>query len=292
MNRSQDRRSLWRAGIVQIVALLVYVGIVEVIVSTARPNLSGAWLAVVALLLALIPAAIWLSFFYAQDRLEPEPRHFVLGVAVLGALLAAAVGEPILSNVFNIQSWLGTDTLTEILGSTLIVGFTHMFLIYATVRYSIYYSTEFDQRVDGVVYGTAAGVGYATMLNIDAIVGSRGLDLSAAVIRVVVTALVYSTLGGLLGYFIARTKFDAEPAWWMPAGLTAAALTTGVFLWLRGQITQTPVQITASGVSGGYNPWPALVAGVILAGALLALVFYLMRRSNELTLAGADTDQA
>ena len=292
MDRSRNRPGVWRTGVVQIVCLLLYVAAAEALISATDPRLSGLPLTLVGIAMALIPAALWLSFFYVQDRLEPEPRHYVLGVAVLGALLAAAVGQPLLERVFDTSSWIGRDTLTELLGSILLTGFLQMFLIYAAVRYSTYYSTEFDQRVDGVLYGTASGLGYATMLNVRAVVESEGLNLSAGVIRVVVTALVYSALGGLLGYFIARTKFDDEPVWWMPAGLASAACITGLFSWVRGEITQRPISLSATGLgSAGYNPYPALVLGAALALALLVLVFYLIRRANRLTLAGADADQ-
>jgi len=274
------------------VLLLLYVGIVEYIVSRTDPRPTGTALTALGVVMAVVPALLWLSFFHAQDRAEPEPRQFVLGVAVLSALLAAAVGQPLLENGFDTSSWIGADALTEIAGSVLLIGFVQMFLIYAAVRYSIYYSTEFDQRVDGVVYGTASGLGYATMLNIRAVVGSEGLNLEAVVVRIVVTALVYSALGGLLGYFIARARFDDEPIWWMPAGLAAAAGITGVFSWVRGEITQRPLTLGPTGaVGGGYNPYPSLIVGVVVALGLLALVFYLLRRANELTLAGADADQ-
>lgn len=292
MNPSQDRKSLWRTGLIEIIALLLFVGAVQLIVSSTNPNLSGTPLLIVGLVLALIPAILWHSFFYAQDHLEPEPRHYVVAVAVLAALLGAAVGQPLLERGFEVSRWIGRDALTEILASILLIGFTQMFLIYAAVRFSVYYSNELDQRVDGVVYGTAAGVGYATLLNVRAVLEGGGLDLSAGIVRIVVTALVYSALGGLLGYFIARAKFDDEPFWWMPTGLAIAAAITGLFSWLRGEITQQPLTITASGVSGGYNPYPALIAGAVLAAALLAMTFNLMKRANQQTLAGADTDHA
>jgi len=194
-----------------------------------------------------------------------------------------------------VPDWIGRDTATEILGSILIIGFIQEFLKYAAVRYSIYYSAEFDQRIDGVVYGTAAGLGYATYLSISTVISSGGIsatELSALVVRVVVIALAQASLSGFIGYFIARTKFDDEPVWWMPLGLTIAAVINGLFSWLRGEITQSPLALNATGFStAGYNPWPALILAAAVAVILLAVTFYLMRRANQLTLAGADTDQ-
>ena len=46
------------------------------------------------------------------------------------------------------------------------IGFIQEFLIYAALRYTVYYSPEFDERVDGIIYAAAAGLGYATTLNL------------------------------------------------------------------------------------------------------------------------------
>jgi len=293
MNVSANRRSLWGAGVVQILGLLVYVAIVELIVALVRPTMPEAWLIPLGAVLAIIPALLWLAFFYVQDHLEPEPKSYVLAVAVLGALLAGAIGEPLINNVFQVGSWIGREPLTEVLGRILIPGFLQSFLIYGAVRFSIYHADEFDQRIDGVVYGTAAGLGYATYLNIALVVDAGGfLDLSSGVVRIVTTALVLGSLGGLLGYFIGRTKFDDEQVWWMPAGLALTAVLNGLIGWLRGEITQAPIRLGPEGIgSGGYSPWPALILAAVVAIVLLVITLGLMRRANRLTLAGADADQ-
>lgn len=294
MNVSRDRKGLWQAGIVELAGLLVFVGLVELIASQVRPVFGPELLLPVGIVLALVPAVLWLGFFYAQDRLEPEPRHFVFGVAILGGLLALAVGQPLIEEIFRTPDWIGRDTLTQILGSILIVGFTQEFLKYAAVRYSVYFSEEFNERVDGVLYGTAAGVGYATVLNVRLIVSGGGVApeaLGTAALVIVETALVQAALGGLTGYFIARAKFDNEPVWWMPAGLTLAAVINGLFAWLSDAITSTSLVFgTESAGRAEYAGWPALILATVVAAALLISTFLLMRRANQLTLSGADAD--
>ena len=294
MNVARNRQSIWRAGLVEIVGLLVYVAVAEFIVAVLKPAISPEMLLWVGVALALVPAFIWMAFFYAQDRAEPEPKQYVLAVAILGALLAAAIGQPFINDLVRVPHWLGHDTLTEILGSILIVGFVQEFLKYAAVRYSVYYSNEFDERVDGVLYGTAAGLGYATFINIATVLNGGGIaanQLGAGIIHMVVVTLEQAALGGFTGYFIARTKFDDEPLWWMPAGLTIAAIVNGLFSWVAGEITVSPLTLNTVGASsGGYNPWPALALAAVVALGLLAVTFSLMRRANQLTLSGADAD--
>jgi len=101
--------------------------------------------------------------------------------------------------------------LVNLLVSILVIGFTQEFLKYAAVRYSVYMLPEFDERMDGILYGTASGLGFATMLNITYIMDSGGVDLGVGIIRIVVTALAQASFAGISGYFLARAKFEDEP---------------------------------------------------------------------------------
>ncbi len=283
---TRDRPGLWQAGLAQIAGLLLFVAIVEIVVSLAKPQLEGVALLAVSVILAVVPALLWLAFFYRQDRLEPEPRGYVLGVFVLGALVAGAVGLPILNGVFRTSTWLGHSTAVNILGSILTVGFTTEFLKYATVRYSVYALPEFDERVDGIIYGTAAGLGFATALNIQYVLQSGGVDLRAGIIRVVITALAQASLGGITGYFLGHAKFEHEPIWWLPAGVSLAAVLNGLFTYLRGEVTRTGISLTSG---GGYNPWPSLWLATALSIVVFLALNMLIRRANRLTLSQAAT---
>lgn len=285
---SASHRGVWTSGAIQIVALVVFVLVVEVILSSTPLVLDQSGLVLAGVVLAIVPALLWLAFFYAQDRLEPEPKGYIGGVFLLGGLLASAIGIPLLRDVFRTAEWLGSSTLTTILGSILVVGMVQEFLKYAAVRYSIYQSREFDERVDGIVYGTAAGLGYATMLNIQFVIDSQGADLRAAMIRIVVTALAQASFSGISGYFLARAKFEDEPVWWLPSGVTLAAILNGVFTYVRGEITTTRLSLNG----GGFNPWPGLILAAVVALAVLSLLGWLIRRANKLTLAGADVAEA
>jgi RsiW-degrading membrane proteinase PrsW (M82 family) len=269
-----DRRGVWWASLLGVAILVVFVALVALLANLTQPHLEGVPLVVVGAILALVPAALWLALFYLQDVREPEPKGLVLAVFVLGALVARAVGTPLIEEVFHASSWLATSPLIHILGAILVIGFTQQFLIYAVVRYSVYNSAEFDERVDGIVYATAAALGYATMVNVEYVVQSGGVDLAAGVIRIAVTALALASFGGLVGYFLGRCKFEDEPFWWMPAGLALAAVLDGLFTYFRGEVTTTAV----GWMGGGYNPWPGLILGAVVALATFGALFYLVQR--------------
>ncbi len=281
---TKDRPGVWRAGLGMIVGQLGFVLLVEILVGLFKPTFSGWVLVAVGVGLALISALIWLVFFYQQDRLEPEPKGYVLSVFLLGALLAQAVGIPLLDNVFEVQRWLPRSPLGGLLAAILVIGVAQEFLKYAAVRYSVFALPEFDERVDGVIYGTAAGLGYATMLNINYVIADGGVHLQAGVIRIVVTALAQASFAGLTGYFLGRAKFEAEPSWWLPSGVALAAILNGVFTTLRGELTTMALDLSG----GGFNPWPGLLLATAAAAATFGALFYLIRRANKITLSGVD----
>jgi RsiW-degrading membrane proteinase PrsW (M82 family) len=270
-----ERKHVWRDEILLIVSLVVFVGIVYVLDGAIQPVFTPNTLLLTGVFLALVPAAIWLTFFYLQDRAEPEPKGFVLGVFGLGALLAAAIGIPVVDNLFRVSHWLRNDTMSVILGGILVVGFTQEFLKYAAVRYSIYNSGEFDEPTDGVIYATAAGLGYATVLNINFVVSNGGVDLGAGIIRMAVVALAQAAFSGITGYFLGRAKFESEQIWWMPLGITLAAVFNGVFNWLQGIVTRPT--ITLSGAT--TNTWMGLVLAAVVALLTTGLILWLVRRN-------------
>jgi RsiW-degrading membrane proteinase PrsW (M82 family) len=277
----RDRKSVWRSAGISIALLFLFAVVVIVAANIFGPVLEGTALVLAGIVLAAVPALLWLVFFYLQDLLEPEPKGYVLGVFVVGALLASAVGIPVLRNLFRVQDWLGNSFLINILGSILVVGFVQEFLKYASVRYTVYLLPEFDERMDGILYGTAAGLGYATMLNVHYVVDSGGANLQMAVIRIVVTALAQASFSGITGYFLGRAKFDDEPSWWLASGLTIAAVLNGLFQVLLGGLTRTKAVLTGDMAT----PWYSLVLAAVVAAITLAVLLYLMRRASRLTLA-------
>ncbi len=282
LKAAHERKHVWRNEFLLIISLIVFVGVVYALDGALKPVFTASTLLLTGVFLALVPAAIWLIFFYSQDRLEPEPKGYVLGVFALGALFAAAIGVPLVDNVFRVSHWIYANTLATILGGILVVGFTQEFLKYAAVRYSIYHSNEFDEATDGVIYATAAGLGYATVLNIQFVISNGGVDLGTGVIRMAIVALAQASFSGITGYFLGRAKFESEQVWWMPLGITLAAIFNGLFNWLRGLVSQTSVSLSNVAV----NPWPGLAFAALVAFATTGIVLWLVRRNHSSVLSG------
>lgn len=278
MNESKsihERKHVWRDEFLLVIGLCVFVGIVYALDNDLHPVFTPTTLLLTGVFLAIVPAFIWMIFFYLQDSAEPEPKGYVIGVFVLGGLLAASIGIPVVENLFRVSHWIYTNTVATILGRILVVGFTQEFLKYAAVRYSIYHSDEYDEPTDGVIYATAAGLGYATMLNINFVISNGGVDLGTGIIRMAVVALAHAAFSGITGYFLGRAKFESEQIWWMPLGITLAATFNGLFNWLQGIVTRPTITLSGS----TNNPWLGLALAAVVALITTGLVLTLVRRN-------------
>lgn len=279
----RERGSIWQADIASLVVLLLFVGLVFAIERFIQPDFNNTGLLITGLILAIIPAIIWLAFFYRRDRLEPEPKHLVFRLFLLGGLLAAAVGIPLVRDVYEIPQWLSSSSLiTQILGGWLIVGIIQEGLIYSAVRFSVYNTAEFDEETDGVVYATAAGIGYATVLNMHFVMNSGGVALGSGAIRIVLTTMAHAAFAGIIGYFLGRQKFEKRPSWWMPAGLLLAALVNSLFFYFRGWLSSG----TLSAAGGAANPWLGLILAVILTAIVIYLVSTAIHNNVEEAIGG------
>ena len=288
-DRSRHARRGGRdADIASIALLVAFVVVLYLLDGLVEPQLDDVGLTVLGLILALIPAIVWLAFFYRQDRFEPEPRTMVVGVFLLGLLVATALANPVLDRVFDVGSWLSTSPMVHLAGAILVVGFLQEGLKYLTLRLSVYDSREFDERTDGIIYGSAIGLGFGTALNVAFVVESGGVDLGTGAIRIVLTSLAHASFGGVIGYFLGRQKFETRPIWWMPAGVTLAAALNGSFFFLRNTVARGVIQDPL----GVVSPWIGLVLAAILAGAVTLVLARLTRREIERAVASSPSEVA
>jgi RsiW-degrading membrane proteinase PrsW (M82 family) len=201
---------------------------------------------------------------------------------VIGLALAGAIGIPLTNNVFHVQDWLYRDTASTILGSIL-NGSIEIFIIYAVVRYFIFDTPEFDERTDGVVYGTAAALGYATAINLQFILTSGGSGLGGSEIYIAELTLAYAAFGGLVGYFLGHAKLERDPVWWMPLGFVLTVVVSALFYILRGSLETGSISKASAAVLPSIT---GLVLAGVLAVIVTAIVAFLVNRDVTRTLSG------
>lgn len=271
--------SFWRSGLASLVGIAVFITVMGLI---PQPSYGGIPLLAVGTVLALVPALLWLIFFYQQDRKEPEPKRVVLRVFLFGALMASGAGEPIL-NLFRVDEWIHGNAWLRLAALILVVGFVQEFFKYAAVRYTVFPTGDFNNRVDGIIYGVAAGVGYATALNLSYVLSNQGVVLFVGSLRMVDTALAQAGFAAVTCYFLAGARHGRRPVWWVPAGLTLAAILNGLFTFLRREVT-------VQGLT--YKPLNALFLSIGFMALALGILFFMLRRAEWRSKRGDSQEEA
>ncbi|NKB65988.1 MAG: PrsW family intramembrane metalloprotease [Candidatus Latescibacteria bacterium] len=161
--------------------------------------------ATIALAAAVLPALFLLWTFHRRDR-YPEPtrvvlKTFALGVVSVVPILVVAVPASNLVEQFTHPYLAGLGT--AFLGAAIPEeSFKYLIVVYYCARHS-----AFDEPMDGLVYGTAASLGFAALENI-LYVSSGGLGL--ALLRAFTAVPAHAAMGAIMGYYIGEAHFAPD----------------------------------------------------------------------------------
>lgn len=271
---NKPHRGFWRSAVLMIVGMGIVSGLLAYFLRGVQ-DLDRTTLILVGILLAIVPTAAWVVYFYQQDQLEPEPKTRVGAVLLTALVLTDFLGLRFINSWFKVTEWASYNTWTSLGAAILVNGFILSAIVYFSIRIWVYNTSEFDERMDGIVYGTVAGLGVATMLNLHYIIDNQGVALAPGIISVVTSALAQASFGGLLGYFMAQAKFEHRPTWWIPLGLIVSAVLNGLFTWLINEVSATGLTV---------EPWRSLVFGLVVALFTFGALVFLMQRATAVTL--------
>jgi RsiW-degrading membrane proteinase PrsW (M82 family) len=200
---------------------------------TALPS-SFAIAAACALLPFLLSVA-WLFFVSRFDRARPEPLWLVGGTFLLGGLgiVPAAVVE---LGLGELSPWLDPALATlggqpwalplAIVVFTLVVGAVEETAKYLAVWLLPLRRREFDEPVDGIVYGCAAALGFAAVENVKYFAMGR-MSATVIALRAFETVPAHMFFGAIWGYALGR-RLVSRKARVLPL-LALAALAHGTF---------------------------------------------------------------
>jgi protease PrsW len=262
-----DTKFMLIAGLV---GFVVVAWLVELVAGLDRAVHLGPLL---ALAMAAIPAAFWLGLFYLMDRHEPEPKPLVVGVCVLGALVAAPLADfvqfqavpPIALEAHGLSAW-SAERMVYAIG---VQGLAQEMCKYAAVRYTIYLSREFDEPMDGIVYMMACGTGFAVWANYHTLAKQgHSVILSTEAAQAVVLTLAHASFSGALGYVMGRVKFSRRSALvrgtLLMLGLLGAAALNGQFTIVESWVRQSQM---------AQHPWRGIGYAALCASGVFAVIW-------------------
>ncbi len=167
---------------------------------------------------AIVPSLLLMWFFHARDIYREPPRVLwtVFGGGILIVLPVIAVAGVLELFIAPVQEPLPRGFLEAFFLAAIPEEVFKLLVLwgYAARR------AEFDEPMDGVVYGVAASLGFATLENL-LYVGQSGFGV--AVMRALTAVPGHAFLGAIMGYYVGRARFAESgrgrllwTAFWLP----------------------------------------------------------------------------
>lgn len=188
-----------------------------------------AALAVSAAMLLIVVLLVWWL-----DRYDREPLHLVVMVFLWGASAApllAVTAFPLIDRIFG---GIEPSQTIAVISIGLLTPLIEELGKAVGIALVVVFSSKFDNPTDGVVYGTAAGLGFAVTENViygvgagihlKSVVGILTLVIGRTLLSAGVHAICSATFGGFLGHAVLSGRTASRFAW------TVAGLATAVSL--------------------------------------------------------------
>jgi RsiW-degrading membrane proteinase PrsW (M82 family) len=266
IRNQKAKPGIWLSTFVSIAGLLLIVLIAYIFEKTVSPNLNKSLMTVISVFIAIIPPILWLTVFYRQDRLNPEPKSLVFKTLILGALVQKAAYAPTMSLVFpqgskNVTALSGNLIVIILLTATIQEAFKLL-----SVRYSVYPSSEFDEDVDGIIYGSALGLGFAAMTSIDNIVSSGSAMLTNVTCMVVIESFAHASITGLSGYILGVSKQKKFNVLRLPFALILASALNAITQFLLNSVVRQGFKVNYI-----IGLIPAAFVAIIVFGTLVVI---------------------
>lgn len=218
-------------------------------------------------------SVVWALFFYLQDRREPEPLLHITISFIAGMAAASLVAIPLLNIIFQVQQWIYSSLFLFILGSLFITAFMVNFLFYIVIRYGFYPLKEFDEPVDGMVYGAIIGVGFALVKSLHYLYSQPEFTLFTIAYIATTNILIYSGIGSIIGYAIGNAKFKRKNI----EGASFIGVIVGMIV--LGTYHLLSEYIFLSGSSHAF--WLSFFLTMVYALLILLFCFWKMRKLTE-----------
>jgi RsiW-degrading membrane proteinase PrsW (M82 family) len=160
---------------------------------------------------AIFPMILYLILVWKMDKYEPEPFrflliHFLWGA--VGAIILGILGSVLLDRLTGIteNESLNYSLIQTILFAPISEEIAKGIFLFWTIR-----SSKFDNMTDGLVYGSAIGLGFGMTENFSYFVSygdSFSSWLSLVIIRSGFSAVMHGISTGTLGALIGLSKFN------------------------------------------------------------------------------------
>jgi RsiW-degrading membrane proteinase PrsW (M82 family) len=160
---------------------------------------------------AVVPSLLLIWYFHSRD-IYPEPAKVVwttFGLSVLTVIPVLVVALPV--------AMLFADPIENAYVGGLATAFLAAAIPEEIFKFLVVYfyamrHEEFDEPMDGIVYGVVGSLGFATLENV--LYTVQG-GLTVAIARAVTAVPCHAFLGAIMGYFIGQARFNEGKKRWV-----------------------------------------------------------------------------
>jgi hypothetical protein len=257
-------RPVWHSLIIESIILIGLVFIFYIVIDVLHVPLSARIQSYLAVGLIFVSAALWFLFsWWAEQRIE-QPRQNLIAVVILTMLVANSIGVPLVDQFFQVDNWLPlAPAVNRIIGYTLTTGITQSIIKYLVMRYTIW-PQHLRVRLDGVAYGIAGGIGYATILNIQFLLANPSTPADTLAFQIFANYALHVSTGIVIGYGLSEAFFSNPTPIFLAVVLLIGAIITGITIPIHAGLVNSSLSI--SSVSAPKPLFGLGFSAVLLAG--------------------------
>lgn len=158
-------------------------------------------------IIAIVPVIIGLLAIYLTDRIDKEPAKLLFLTYILGALVVVPtiVVEELLVRV-NIFS----GVYGALFNAFIVAGLTEEYFKRLVVLKVPYRTRYFNEKLDGIIYGVFAALGFATVENIMYVAFRYTNNPFIGLYRGIFSVPAHGIFGITMGYYLSLSKFNTD----------------------------------------------------------------------------------
>jgi len=246
-------RPVWRSIAIENGILLVVTSAIFVLFDFLGLDFPEAARIPVNVILALLPTLLWLLFSRLPENTAPTPRPRLFTTFVVSALVANAVGIPVIEDLLQPDVWLAqATTVQRIIGFATTTAVVQEFLKFLVLR-SLIWPDYIRVRGDSIAYGVAGAIGYATVLNLYTLFVTPDISVDALALRVLTFTTIHIATSVIIAYGLSETLLNDANALLLPVMLTVAVFYAGIVWAMRTSFMNAAVGITVSAQRGIFG---------------------------------------
>jgi RsiW-degrading membrane proteinase PrsW (M82 family) len=160
------------------------------------------------LLVTILPSILIILFFVNSDKFK-EPKSEIIKVFIFGILITIPA---YILNTFLGDFWYNNTKVSQnLISSFLTAAPVEEGLKLSILYYFVYKMKDFNEPLDGIVYGVTASLGFATLENIYYVYlladHFQTSSMALAVLRSFSAVPAHAVFGIFMGYFFMKYSF-------------------------------------------------------------------------------------